>query len=74
MMYGTPPFSGAIFTDKEGAEEALTQLAQKWGGKYPIIIASWQHNWEKLSTYFEYTEPIRKLIYTTNPIEDTIGK
>ena len=39
------------------------------GEKYPIFIASWQDNWEKLSTYFSYTPTIRKLIYTTNPIE-----
>src|SRR5690625_6242770 len=30
---------------------------------------SWNNNWEELSQYFKYTQPIRKLIYTTNPIE-----
>ena len=39
------------------------------GDKYPIVIESWQNNWEKLSTYFAYTAPIRKLIYTTNTVE-----
>ena len=33
------------------------------------MIESWQKNWDKLSTYFQYTEPIRRLVYTTNPIE-----
>ena len=33
------------------------------------MIRSWQNNWEKLSTYFAYAPPIRKLIYTTNAIE-----
>ena len=33
------------------------------------MLESWQRNWDKLSTYFKYTEPIRKLIYTTNTIE-----
>lgn len=54
---------------KDQAVEELSNLATKWGSKYPIVIESWQKNWDKLSTYFEYTEPIRRLIYTTNPIE-----
>ena len=28
------------------------------------------NNWQQLSQYFKYTPPIRKLIYTTNPIEN----
>ena len=51
------------------AELELESLADKWGKKYPVVIDSWRNNWDKLSTYFEYTAPIRKLIYTTNPIE-----
>lgn len=54
---------------KTTAEAALESLADKWGKKYPVVIDSWRKNWDKLSTYFEYTAPIRKLIYTTNPIE-----
>jgi putative transposase len=33
------------------------------------VLESWQRNWDKLSTYFKYTELIRYLIYTTNTIE-----
>ena len=51
------------------AEQSLEALKKKWRGKYPIVIESWQNNWEELSTYFEYTQPIRKLIYTTNTVE-----
>ena len=54
---------------KELAEMELEKLAEKWGKKYPVVIDSWQRNWDKLSTYFAYTTPIRKLIYTTNPVE-----
>jgi len=53
-------------------EEALYQLDElekKWGKKYPYIIKSWRRNWDSLSTYFNYSEHIRKLIYTTNIIE-----
>jgi len=54
---------------KDLAEIELETLADKWEAKYPIVIASWQNNWEKLTTYFQYTAPIRKLIYTTNAVE-----
>ena len=37
--------------------------------QYPIVIRSWQENWDKLSEYFQYTPAIRKLIYTTNTVE-----
>ena len=50
-------------------EMELERLADKWENKYPIVIRSWQANWEKLTTYFQYTAPIRKLIYTTNAVE-----
>ena len=40
-----------------------------WGKKYPNITASWQTYWAKLSTFFKYPDSVRKLIYTTNPIE-----
>ncbi len=54
---------------KDLAELELLKLEEKWGKKYPVVIDSWQKNWDKLSTYFQYAEPIKKLIYTTNPIE-----
>jgi Transposase and inactivated derivatives len=54
---------------KEEAEHRLEQLQEKWGKKYPVVIDSWRRNWDKLSTYFQYSDAIRKLIYTTNTIE-----
>src|SRR5699024_3408102 len=54
---------------KDLAQLALEQLADQWEAKYPVVIASWRDNWQKLTTYFQYTAPIRRLIYTTNPVE-----
>jgi len=54
---------------KELAEQELDNLAEKWEDKYPVVIASWRNNWSRLSTYFQYTKPIRKIIYTTNTVE-----
>lgn len=38
---------GAV--SKETAEIELLNLDEKWGEKYPIVIRSWQDNWERLS-------------------------
>lgn len=51
------------------AEKALIELDEKWGKKYPVVLESWKNNWEELTTYFQYTKAIRKLIYTTNIVE-----
>ncbi|AFD07808.1 IS256 family transposase [Solitalea canadensis] len=55
--------------NKDLAELRLEELEEKWGRKYPVVLQSWRHNWEKLSTYFKYDVAIRRLIYTTNTIE-----
>lgn len=54
---------------KEYAEQKLLELEEKWGKKYPPVIKSWLDNWERLSQYFKYPPDIRRMIYTTNPIE-----
>jgi len=51
------------------AEKALNELELTWGAKYPKVIESWRRNWDRLSAYYKYPKPIRRLIYTTNPIE-----
>ena len=53
----------------EQAEIKLDALEEKWGKKYMAVINSWRSNWNELTTYFKYDTKIRKLIYTTNPIE-----
>ncbi len=47
----------------------LDNLELKWGEDYPIVIKSWRDNWDKLSAYFQYSDDIRKMIYTTNTVE-----
>lgn len=55
--------------NKDIAEHHLLKLDEKWGERYPMVIKSWHKNWENLTHYFQYSGDIRKLIYTTNPIE-----
>jgi putative transposase len=54
---------------KDQAEVELENLNSKWGEDYPIVIKSWRDNWEKLTAYFQYSDSIRKIIYTTNTVE-----
>ncbi|KAF5056498.1 IS256 family transposase ISSde5 [anaerobic digester metagenome] len=54
---------------KEQAEVELDNLELNWGEQYPLVIKSWWDNWHKLSAYFQYTDAIRRLIYTTNTVE-----
>ena len=53
----------------EQGYEVLLELEEKWGKKYPNAIKSWQDNWDSLSTFFQYTQELRKVMYTTNAIE-----
>ena len=54
----------------EQAEEGLDVLEKNWGEKYPSSVASWRNNWPQISTYFKYPQELRRMIYTTNQIEN----
>lgn len=62
----------AIYTcvNLELADVKLAEFALKWEEKYPMAVKSWQENWYKLSSFFEFGKDIRRLMYTTNPIEN----
>lgn len=50
--------------------EALNKFEQAWGKKYQYAIMSWRNNWKNLATFFKYPQEIRKIIYTTNHLEN----
>ena len=56
--------------NKQIALDELGKFKLKWQGKYKYAITSWEENWENLSNYFEYPLELRKIIYTTNTIEN----
>ena len=60
--------------NREAAWAALEDMDKLWGAKYPYAIKSWKHNWEELTTFFDFPVEIRKIIYTTNLIENLNGK
>jgi transposase-like protein len=54
----------------EAAEQALESLKKKWGEKYKYAIDSWENNWENLIPFLEYPPELRRIMYTTNTIEN----
>ena len=58
---------GAVNLDD--AEYALEEFRENWDKKYPSIVKSWESNWSELTTFFEYPQEVRHLIYTTNAVE-----
>ncbi|WP_317116346.1 IS256 family transposase, partial [Clostridium neonatale] len=55
--------------NEEVAMDKLLSLKEKWSSKYPNAVKSWEDNWDNLSTFFAFSDNIRKIIYTTNTIE-----
>jgi putative transposase len=56
--------------NEEQAVEALKLLKSKWVEKYKYAIDSWERNWENLMPFLEYPPELRKIMYTTNTIEN----
>jgi transposase-like protein len=59
---------------KEAAGAALDVLEERWDSKYSYAVKSWRKNWEELTAFFDFPLEIRKIIYTTNIIENLNGK
>ena len=61
----------AIYTSatRSSAALALDAFETKWKGKYKSIVQSWRQDWEELVAFMDYPEVMRRMIYTTNPVE-----
>ena len=57
-------------TDDRAAEQALADFEAKWGGKYPSIAPAWRRAWQEVIPFFAFPPAVRKIIYTTNAIEN----
>ena len=53
----------------EQAEAQLDALEARWAPKCPMAVRGWRDNWTELSTYFNFSAEIRRMIYTTNAVE-----
>ena len=56
--------------NEDAAAQAFFGFEVKWGKTYPYICTSWKNNWDNLVPFLQYPMEIRKLIYTTNMIEN----
>jgi putative transposase len=55
---------------EESALKYLDEFEAKWGKEYPLALRVWARDWDRISTMFRFTDEIRKLIYTTNAVEN----
>lgn len=55
--------------NRQQAEVALEAFGQRWDSKYKEIRPKWVENWEELTAFMDYSQHIRRMIYTTNPVE-----
>ena len=56
--------------DEQSAAESLKEVKKKWGEKYKYAIDSWENNWGNLIPFLDYPPELRKIMYTTNTIEN----
>jgi putative transposase len=56
-------------TDVDAAQEALEHFDRKWGAQLPPVVKAWRENWEYVITFMAFPPDVRRVIYTTNPIE-----
>ena len=47
----------------------LEAVKEKWGKKYPYAVSNWENNWEDVSSFFQFSGDIRRIMYTTTIIE-----
>jgi len=55
--------------DRQQAHLALEEFGATWDKKYKEIRPKWEANWDELMNFMDYGENIRRMIYTTNPVE-----
>ena len=56
--------------DAAAAEAALEAFEAGIGARYPAIGQIWRRQWEQFTPFLDYPPDIRKVIYTTNMIEN----
>ena len=56
--------------NEETGYSVLQELKEKCDKKYPYALRSWENNWSELRTFFKFSPEIRRIMYTTNVIEN----
>lgn len=61
----------AVYTapSEEAGMDALKNVMELWP-QYRAYLKSWENRWTEIAPFFGYPQPIRRMIYTTNAIEN----
>lgn len=62
----------AIYTAPtlEAAEIALKTFDKDFGTQYPATVEVWRHAWNEFTPFLDYPAELRRVVYTTNLIEN----
>jgi putative transposase len=55
-------------TTEDAGYSTLQDVKRDWP-QYIAYLQGWENNWKELSPFFAYAPAIRRILYTTNPIE-----
>lgn len=56
----------------EAAQAELDAFADgRWGQRFPTISAAWRNAWGRVIPFFGFPPAVRRVLYTTNAIENT---
>ena len=61
-------------SQQTGCWSCIEWFCKKWEAKYAYAVKFWRDNWDELTVFFQFFVEIRKIIYTTNLIENLNGK
>lgn len=74
VHYGCNRRGTQLFGRGEYPQLRITAYNSEMGGTKRTEVSSWRDNWEDLTVFYEFPVEIRKIIYTTNLIENLNGK
>ena len=55
--------------NEKKAYEKLQEIKNKWKDKYLVSFKTWEENWDSICPFFQFSDYVRKIMYTTNTIE-----
>lgn len=56
--------------NEEDGYRQLEYFKEKWNSLYPTGVKTWYDNWEVICPFFQFSDSVRKIMYTTNIIEN----
>jgi putative transposase len=53
---------------EEAGLQALEEVKEKWSD-YRMPLQKWEDKWSELATFFQFSQEVRTIMYTTNSVE-----